>query len=95
MKKQIIKSLGIVAALGLAVTAAHAGTDTDFDDISTKLTSWTQGSLGKSLGIASLAVGIGMGVVRQSLMAVATGIGTALVSNYGPTAINKIFTATV
>lgn len=95
MKKQITKSLALVAALGLAVTAAHAGTDTDFDDISAKLAGWSSGSLGKTVSIASFVIGVAAGIARQSLMAAATGVGTALVSNYGPGTINKVMTATI
>ncbi|MEZ9922388.1 TraA family conjugative transfer protein, partial [Vibrio breoganii] len=50
-------------------------------------------SLGKGIAIAFVMVGIVMGVVRQSLMAFAIGVGAALGLNYTPTIIGNLFTA--
>lgn len=89
------KAIIVPAVLALSVTAAHAGTDTTFDDISMMISDWSKGSLGKTLALATFVVGIGMGVIRQSVMAAAVGVGSALVLNYGPTVIDTTFTALI
>lgn len=94
-KKIAKQSAAALAVTALAVTAAHAGTDTTFDDINTMMSDWSTGSLGKTLALATFVVGIGMGVVRQSVMAAAVGVGSALVMNYGPAVIDATFTALI
>lgn len=98
-KALILKNLKHAAAAAavaaLSIGAAHAGTDTTFDDISTMISDWAKGSLGKTLALATFVVGIGMGVIRQSVMAAAVGIGSALVLNYGPAVIDTTFTALI
>lgn len=83
-----------VMVLVLVMSAmTHAGTDTTFDGWVTNMEDWIKGSLGKGVSIAFVIVGIVMGVVRQSLMAFAIGIGAALGLNYTPTIIGTMFTA--
>jgi conjugal transfer pilus assembly protein TraA len=91
------KNLLIAAAVIAASTAAmaSASTDTDFQTIVTLLTSWSTGTLGKTLAIGMFVVGIAAGVVRQSLMAAVAGVAGALVLNYGPGVIDSIFGALI
>lgn len=97
MKLKSLKKVAIAlpAAVALSIGAAHAGTDTTFDDISLMIADWSKGSLGKTLALATFVVGIGMGVIRQSVMAAAVGVGSALVLNYGPGVIDTTFTALI
>ena len=87
--------LPMLALLALAITTVHAGTDTTFDSVVTLVTDWAQGSLGKLLSIAAFIVGMGIGLIRQSVMAVVIGIAFALVMFYGPTIIGNIITAAI
>ena len=94
------KKLRILAyvALGLAVSgAALASTtaSTDFDAVTTRLQNWMEGSLGKTFALGSLAVGLAIGVVKQSVMSVVTGAAVALSSSIGPGVLSTIFSATL
>lgn len=55
---------------------------------------WATGTLGKIIALAALIVGIGFGLVRQSVIAAVIGISMALVLNFGPSVISNILTAT-
>lgn len=94
MKLQKSK-IAMVLCLGLAAGSAFAGSDTTFDDINTKLTDWSTGSLGKTLSLAAFVVGIGAGIMRQSLMAAVVGVGSALIMNYGPDVIGASLSALI
>ena len=94
------KKLRILAyvVLGLAVSgAALASTtgSTDFDAVTTRLQNWMEGSLGKTFALGSLAVGLAIGVVKQSVMSVVTGAAVALSSSIGPGVLNTVFSATL
>ena len=90
-----------VAVLATAVTilpfpAAHAGTGgTEFDVFYDTIVDWAQGSLGKALALAMFLVGIGMGVVRGSVVAAVPAVAGALGLFVAPTIIDAIVTATL
>lgn len=92
-KAQLFLSLIVLAVV--MGTMAYAGTDATFDGWVTQMTDWMEGSLGKGVAIAFVLVGIVMGVVRQSLMAFAVGVGAALGLNYAPTIISTMFSAVI
>lgn len=91
----------LVAAVALATMAggamAAANSDTTFGTQTAgpvgTLTSWMTGSMGKMFAIGALAVGLGIGIVKQSVMSVAVGTGIALAANTGPAVLNSIFSA--
>ncbi len=86
----------VVILLALRVVASHAGTGgTEFQDIYDTLTGWSSGALGKTIAAGAFLTGIAMGVVRQSIISVVTGIGTALAVNYTPTVIDSVVTALI
>ena len=89
--KLAIVGLGLAAASGLAM----AGTDTTFGTPVSTLTTWMTGSMGKMFAVGALAVGLGIGIVKQSVMSVAVGTGIALAANAGPGVLSAIFTATL
>lgn len=84
---------GLVVLCVLMAAMAHAGTDTTFDSWTGKMEDWLEGSLGKGISIAFVVIGIIAGLMRQSLMAFAVGIGAALGLNYTPAIIDTMFTA--
>jgi conjugal transfer pilus assembly protein TraA len=92
MKKYGLASIALTAVAGTAMASAGSSSDTSFQSILNLLTGWATGTLGRSLAIAAFLIGMGMGIVRQSAMAVVLGITFALVLGYGPAVIGNIFT---
>ena len=101
MKEKVVERITsilpfVVVLVLIGVVRAHAGTGgAEFTDIYTTLEGWATGSLGKVISIGAFLVGIAAGIVRQSIMAVVTGIGTALAVNYSPTVIDSIVQALI
>jgi conjugal transfer pilus assembly protein TraA len=91
--KKIQFAFALMVLTALFSVMAHAGMDTTFDGWVDAMTAWIEGSLGKGISIAFVVVGIVMGVVRQSLISFAIGVGCALGLNYTPAVINGMFTA--
>jgi conjugal transfer pilus assembly protein TraA len=87
--------MAVLALTLLASAGAMAGADTTFSAASAFLDSSLTGSLGKTFALGSLAVGLGVGIVKQSVIAVAIGIGMALCSSLGPSILTGMFTATI
>lgn len=83
-------------ALALVSSAAVAGTGgTEFDAMYTMVRDWTEGTLGKLLAVAAFLIGMGMGIVKQSIIAIVLGIGFALALAYAPGIIDAVFTFAV
>lgn len=93
MKMKFLLSLVVLAIVLSAM--AQAGTDTTFDSWGDQMEEWLKGSLGKSVSIGFVIVGIIGAMARQSLMPFALGVGCALGMNYTPDVINIMFTATI
>lgn len=87
-------ALPAVVAL-VAVGSASAGTDTTFDTIYNTVKAWAEGSLGKLLAVSAFIIGMGIGLVRQSVMAIVLGLAFALIMFYGPAIMESIVTAAV
>jgi conjugal transfer pilus assembly protein TraA len=88
----------MLLALGLMVLgigAAMAGSDTTFTSVYQTLEGWLVGSLGKILAVAMLAVGIGIGIARQSIMSVVLFFGVSLVVVNISAVIGLLFTGTL
>lgn len=93
--QHVVVSLLIVGTVVLIRTAAaHAGTDTTFDDLNTMLEGWAKGSLGKSLSLIALLLGVGVAAARQSFAALFAGVGVAAGASIGPSVVSTIITAT-
>ena len=74
--------------------AVYAGSGgTEFTDIYSTLTGWSQGYLGKTIAIGAFITGMGIGIVRQSLMAIALGVGAGMAVQYTPSIIDSMVTA--
>ena len=102
MKKQKFALVaGLAAAALLASGAVMAGADTTFGTSAAgsgpvgTMTGWLEGSMGRMFAVGSLAVGLAIGIVKQSVMSVAVGTGTALAASAGPTVLGAIFTAVI
>jgi len=96
MKRDEIKAIGyaVLVVGGMLVANAYAGSDSTFGTATTTITTWLTGSMGKMFSLGALAVGLGVGIVKQSVMSVATGTGIALASSVGPSVLTGIFSAT-
>ena len=64
--------------LVLYAQAASAGDVQAFDKLYTQLTGWAQGSLGKSIAIIFLLVGLAVGLAKGSLYAAVVSIACGL-----------------
>ncbi len=89
--------LGALALVAMVTTPdAFAGTGgTEFDDVWDTLTDWTQGTLGRIISGGMIVVGLVAGIVRQSLMAFAIGIGGGMGLYNTSTVLESIMTATL
>ncbi len=91
------KQLVVLALTLCACGAAVAGTggNAEFGPVYTMIQGWFQGTLGKIIALSAMGVGLAWGVVKQSIMAVVTGIGSGLGVYYGPTVIDNLVVATL
>jgi len=87
---QLAVMFAVLAMMALSVVA---GNDNTFGGPVNTLTSWLTGTMGKLFAIGALAVGLAIGIVKQSVMAVAVGVGIALAANAGPAVLGAIFSA--
>jgi len=100
-KNKLSLIAGVAVATAVATGAAIAGTDTTFGTTAAgsgpvgTMTGWLEGSMGRLFAIGSLAVGLGVGIVKQSVMSVAIGTGIALAASAGPTVLSSIFSAAI
>lgn len=96
---RVNRKQGVTYALAatMVLTSAAmvwAGTGgSEFSTIYAQLQEWFQGNLGKTIALTGLGVGLGMGVVRQSVMAVVLGVSMGLGVYYGPTIIDSVVLA--
>ena len=95
-KISILMAVFFVAIAGIAM-ATTTSTSTIGDPMATTysdLHAWAQGSVGKTVTLACILVGVVIGVARQSLMAFAVGIFMGLGIYNSPNIIDTIFSAT-
>jgi len=97
-KKILTKYAPAAAVLMLMAVRAYAadgqGGGEEFNDVWELLAGWSQGVLGRIIALGAVIVGIGFGLVRQSVIAAAVGIAMALVLQFAPTVIENIIGAT-
>jgi conjugal transfer pilus assembly protein TraA len=91
------RSAGMVLVMCLAMMAnVFAGTtDTEFQQLLNKITSWAGGYAGKALAVVALMVGVMTGMVRTNFLPVVAGIGFALALAFGPGVLTGIVSATI
>lgn len=80
------------SALAFSYDAAYSATDetADMNVLLGKIVSWVDGPLGSIMAVAALAVGLGLGIIQQSIIAAVIGVGFAAVVNYGPAIVQGI-----
>lgn len=69
--------------------------DEGFSQLLGTLVGFSQGALGKSFAIGTFLVGMGMGVVKQSIMAFVVGLAMALSMAFGPGVLLSLFSTTL
>ena len=89
---RVLLIAGILVLLRTA--AAHAGNDPTFQDLTDLMENWTKGTLGKSLALIALILGIGVAAARQSFGALFGGVGVAAAATIGPGVIDSVMTST-
>jgi conjugal transfer pilus assembly protein TraA len=83
----------VLAGSALAyTTGTETGTDAlgSMDSLLTDIVEWIEGPLGTLIAVACLIVGLGMGIMQQSIMAAVVGIAMGAVVNYGPKIIQGV-----
>lgn len=94
--RQLVLQMAIMCSMAVASHHAMAGTGgNEFDTIWLTLTDWMQGTLGRVVSGAMVLVGIVGGIIRQSVMAFATGVGGGIGLYNTPKVIEAIMTATL
>ena len=90
--------LGLIAitTAGLLSGAAMAGTGgTEFSTALTTVTDWVQGDLGKLIAVVTLVVGLAVGIIQQTIIAVVVSVAMALALYYGPTILLSMISGTL
>jgi len=100
MNRTVMKKLAsfatLVAPVAVVTGVAVAGDGgAEFDVAVTQMVDWLEGGLGQLLSLAALAVGLGIGIVQQSIMAVVVGIAMAIAVFYGPGILTGIIAGDV
>lgn len=90
-----VACVALFAALYGPELLAGTGGDTTFQTIYTTLQSWATGTLGKTLALGALVVGIAIGLANQTVIAAAIGVAFAMVLSYGPGVLEGIFAALI
>ncbi len=93
--KTLLVFFSLITVAGAVSAASGSSPNITFTLIFDKLNYWATGSLGKVISIAMFIVGLGAGIVKQSVMAVVAGVGAAIVLAYGPVVIDDMFAATI
>ncbi len=99
LKKKLVFPLALMiscAVIPSVALASGAGQDDlGLGDLLNWIIGLIQGTLGKILSLIAFLVGMIAGIAQGSFLAVATGIGFAVVFYYGPDIIISVFGATV
>jgi len=97
MRKRVfgLACFAVVAGAADGAFANGSGGTAEFSNLEGMLTGWSQGYLGRSLSIAMLILGLGVGIMRQSIMGAIAGLGAAVAFSYGPSIIGTILGAVV
>ena len=75
-----------------AFAAASPTGTTDFDALYNRLLGWVGGSLGKSVALAFLVVGLCVGIIRGNLTAAIVTLGARIALAMFPAIIENLFT---
>lgn len=92
-----LSKLSLVALTALlASSSVFAGTDgTEFQDLYTMVKGWTNGYLGRSIALVFLLIGLGVGVIRGSIISAVGCIAAAMCLLIAPSVIESIISAVI
>ncbi|ADV02138.1 MULTISPECIES: TraA family conjugative transfer protein [Comamonadaceae] len=93
--RNVQTALLLAVAVSLPMQAMAGAGGSEFTQVYDQLTGWSNGILGKSLGVAALLVGLGVGVIKQSVIAAVVGVAMALTAGFGPGVIDGVITSGV
>ncbi len=94
MKFSKISCIALTALV--ASSPVFAGTDgTEFQDLYTMVKGWTNGYLGRSIALVFLLIGLGVGVIRGSIISAVGCIAAAMCLLIAPSVIESIISAVI
>ena len=92
VKKSLLIGLATLAVSGMA----FAGTDgTEFEQLYTMVEGWATGYLGRSIALIFLLIGLGIGVLRGSILGAVSCIAAAMCFMIAPSVVQAIVTALI
>src|SRR5690625_109573 len=95
-KRNLVLFSLLATCLLMATSIAYAGGGgMEVEDVWMEIKDWSQGTLGRIIAGAMILVGLVGGIVRQSLIALAIGIGGGLGVYNAPEIIESIVGATL
>ena len=90
------KNLSLCLVLGLLSASAFAGTTgTEFQELYDLVHDWATGYLGRAIALIFLLVGLGMGIVRGSIMGAVGCLAAAMCLLIAPSVVEGILTAVI
>ncbi len=90
------KNLALLFTLALASSVAFAGqTGTEFQDLYDLVHDWATGYLGRAIALIFLLVGLGVGIVRGSVMGAVGCLAAAMCLLIAPSVVEGILTAVI
>ena len=90
------KTLSLFLALATASSAAFASqTGTEFSMLYDIVYNWSTGYLGRSIALIFLLIGLGVGVIRGSIMGAVGCIAAAICLVVAPEVVEGILTALI
>ena len=90
------KSLTLLLVLGLASSAALAArTGAEFSQLYDLVYKWATGYLGRAIALIFLLVGLGVGIIRGSIMGAVGCVAAAMCLLVAPSVVEGILTAII
>ena len=90
------KHLPLLLVLGLASSAALAAqTGSEFSQLYDMVYKWATGYLGRAIALIFLLVGLGVGIIRGSIMGAVGCIAAAMCLLVAPSVVEGILTALI
>ena len=90
------KHLAVVVGLGLFSACAFAGTTgAEFEELYQLVHDWATGYLGRAIALIFLLIGLGMGVLRGSIVGAIGCIAAAMSLLIAPSVVEGILTALI
>ncbi len=94
MKKHVLLVAAGLFLVGMK--AAFAGTDgTEFQLLYETVSGWASGYLGRAIALIFLLVGLGVGVIRGSIVGALACIASAMALLVAPSVVEGILTAVI